>query len=119
MPARGVEHVESDPFVVGARTFRSRLLVGTGKFASHALMRAAVLASGAEIVTVALRRVDLGRLGEGDILDFVPPGVALLPNTSGAVDADEAVRLAPLGRAGPRGGLAQPQVTPGPPPAPP
>ena len=114
MPARGVEHVESDPFVVGARTFRSRLLVGTGKFASHALMRAAVLASGAEIVTVALRRVDLGRLGEGDILDFVPPGVALLPNTSGAVDADEAVRLARLGRAGTGSDLVKLEVTPDP-----
>ena len=104
-----------DPLVVGGRTFGSRLLVGTGKFASHAVMRDAVVASGAEIVTVALRRVEFG--GEGgatSILDFVPPGVALLPNTSGAVDADEAVRLARLGRAGTGTDLVKLEVTPDP-----
>jgi len=106
--------VDADPFVVGARSFTSRLLVGTGKFASHAVMRDAVLASGTEIVTVALRRVDLNRLGQGDIVDFVPPGVALLPNTSGAVDADEAVRLARLGRAGTGSDLVKLEVTPDP-----
>jgi thiazole synthase len=83
-----------DPWSVADRVLTSRLLVGTGKFRSHAVMREALLASGAEVVTVALRRVDLDRVGEGDVLDFVPPGMHLLPNTSGAVDADEAVRLA-------------------------
>ena len=106
--------MDADPFVVAGRAFSSRLLVGTGKFASHALMREAVLASGTEIVTVALRRVDLDRLGEGDILDFVPPGVALLPNTSGAADAAEAVRLARLGRAGTGSDLVKLEVTPDP-----
>ena len=72
------------------------------------------MASGAEIVTVALRRVDLNRIGEGDILDFVPPGCTLLPNTSGARDADEAVRLARLGRAGTGGDLVKLEVTPDP-----
>ncbi len=103
-----------DPLLIAGREFASRLLVGTGKFASHAVMRDAVLASRAEIVTVALRRVDLDRVGEGDILDFVPPGVALLPNTSGAVDADEAVRLARLGRAGTGTDLVKLEVTPDP-----
>ena len=72
------------------------------------------MASGAEIVTVALRRVDLNRIGEGDILDFVPPGCTLLPNTSGARDADEAVRLARLGRAGTGSDLVKLEVTPDP-----
>jgi thiazole synthase len=104
----------ADPLVIGSRSFGSRLLVGTGKFASHAVMAEAVRASGAEIVTVALRRVDLDRAGEGDILDFVPPGVALLPNTSGAIDAAEAVRLARLGRAGTGTDLVKLEVTPDP-----
>ena len=77
-------------------------------------MRDAVIASGAQIVTVALRRVDLERVGAGDVLDFVPSGVALLPNTSGAVDADEAVRLARLGRAGTGTDLVKLEVTPDP-----
>ena len=61
--------------VAGTR-LSSRLLVGTGKFSAHPVMRDAVLASGTNLVTVALRRVDLDRLGDGDILDFVPAGVA-------------------------------------------
>ncbi|HYT09494.1 MAG TPA: thiazole synthase [Mycobacteriales bacterium] len=104
----------ADPLVVAGRQLRSRLLVGTGKFAAHEIMRAAVLASGTEIVTVALRRVDLDRAGDGDILDFVPPGIQLLPNTSGAVDADEAVRLARLGRAGTGTDWVKLEVTPDP-----
>ncbi len=89
-----------DVLVIGNRTFTSRLLLGTGKFASNAVMRDAIVASGAEIVTVALRRVDVTRAGEGDILDAIPESVLLLPNTSGAANADEAVRLARLARAG-------------------
>ncbi len=105
----------ADPLVIGGREFGSRLLVGTGKFSSHAVMRAAVDASGAEIVTVALRRVDLDRAGEGDILDFLDPTrVLLLPNTSGAVDADEAVRLARLARAGGLPTFVKLEVTPDP-----
>ena len=104
----------SDPLVIGRRTFSSRLLVGTGKFRSHAVMRDALLSSGAEIVTVALRRVDLTRAEQGDVLDFVPPEMVLLPNTSGAVDADEAVRLARLGRAATGADLVKLEVTPDP-----
>ncbi|HWL36339.1 MAG TPA: thiazole synthase [Frankiaceae bacterium] len=89
-----------DPLIIGNRTFASRLLLGTGKFSSNAVMRDSIVASGTEIVTVALRRVDVTRAGEGDILDAIPAGVLLLPNTSGAADADDAVRLARLARAG-------------------
>ncbi len=102
------------PLLIAGRSFTSRLLVGTGKFRSHAVMREALLASGAEIVTVALRRVDLSRIGDGDVLDFVPPAMTLLPNTSGAVDADEAVRLARLGRAATGAELVKLEVTPDP-----
>jgi thiazole synthase len=103
MRARGgfqvVLDLLADRLVIAGTAYQSRLLVGTGKFASHGLMRDAILASGADLVTVALRRVDLDRLGEGDILDAVPPGCTLLPNTSGAATAEEAVRLARLARA--------------------
>ena len=100
--------------MVAGQRLESRLLVGTGKFSAHPVMRAAVLASGTSLVTVALRRVDLDRAGEGDILDFVPAGVRLLPNTSGAVDAGEAVRLARLGRAGTGTDWVKLEVTPDP-----
>ena len=105
---------EQDLLVIAGRPFVSRLLVGTGKFRSHAVMRDALLASAAEIVTVALRRVDLTRAGAGDVLDFVPSHLTLLPNTSGAVDADEAVRLARLGRAATGADLVKLEVTPDP-----
>jgi thiazole synthase len=120
VPASPVTEPGSDPvrthdvLVVGERCFTSRLLVGTGKFRSHEVMREALVASGAEIVTVALRRVDLDRTGSGDVLDFVPPAMTLLPNTSGAADADEAVRLARLGRAATGTELVKLEVTPDP-----
>jgi thiazole synthase len=105
---------EDDQLVIGARAFTSRLLVGTGKFSSHAVMRDAIVASGTEIVTVALRRVDVTRSGEGDILDFLPGDVLLLPNTSGAATAEEAVRLARLARAGGLPDFVKLEVTPDP-----
>jgi thiazole synthase len=84
--------------VIANRVFNSRLMLGTGKFSSGELMRQAILASGSEIVTVALRRADL--TGKKDpfanILEFIPENVLLLPNTSGAMNAEEAVRLARL-----------------------
>ncbi len=86
-------------FTINGRPFRSRLLVGTGKFSSPEMMRDALEASGTEIVTVALRRADLsGRKDPfANILEFVDPAKYLvLPNTSGALNADEAVRLARL-----------------------
>src|SRR5713226_983615 len=84
---------------IAGREFRSRLFLGTGKFSSPEMMRAALEASGAEIVTVALRRADLSGKGDpfANILDFIDPKkYLLLPNTSGAMNADEAVRLARL-----------------------
>ena len=88
----------SDPLLIGDRSFTSRLFLGTGKFPSNESLRGAIEASGTEMVTVALRRVDPTALGD-DILTAVPEGVLLLTNTSGAMDADEAVRLARLARA--------------------
>ena len=84
---------------IAGRRFRSRLILGTGKFASPEAMRDALAASGAEMVTVALRRADL--TGKKDpfanILEFIDPAkYLLLPNTSGAMNAEEAVRLARL-----------------------
>src|SRR3984893_15026151 len=84
---------------IADRSFDSRLLVGTGKFASNSRMRDALVASGTQIVTVALRRADLsgGHDPFADILDYIDPArYLLLPNTSGAMTAEEAVRLAPL-----------------------
>ncbi len=91
----------SDPLVIAGREFASRLFLGTGKFPSTAALRGAIAASGTEMVTVALRRVDpTAHDPEGDILDAVDPLQALvLTNTSGADDAEEAIRLARLARA--------------------
>lgn len=89
----------SQPLVIAGRTFTSRLLLGTGKFASNELMRDALEASGTQIVTVALRRADLSGTHDpfANILEFIDPEkYLLLPNTSGAINADEAVRLARL-----------------------
>lgn len=89
----------TDPLVIAGRKFHSRLLVGTGKFASPERMRQAIEASGAEIVTVALRRVDLTDPEDSMLSVVDPEKYLLLPNTSGARDAEEAVRLARLARA--------------------
>ncbi len=94
--------LSSQPLVIAGRTFRSRLIMGTGKFSSPEAMRDALAASGAELVTVALRRADLS--GQRDpfanILEFIDPKkYLLLPNTSGAMNAEEAVRLARLAAA--------------------
>ncbi|MCC6491114.1 MAG: thiazole synthase, partial [Candidatus Hydrogenedentes bacterium] len=89
-----------DPFVIAGRSFRSRLMIGTGKFPSPEALRAALDASGSEIVTVALRRADLSNPQGDSILSVIDPSKhLLLPNTSGARTADEAVRLARLARA--------------------
>ena len=89
--------MDSDELVVAGRGFRSRLFLGTGKFPSNDHLRRAIEASGTEMVTVALRRIDPS--GAEDILDAIPEAVLLLTNTSGAMDAGEAVRLARLARA--------------------
>ncbi len=83
--------------VLGDVTLPSRLILGTGKWSSHDVMREALLASGTGMVTVAVRRVSFQR-GEGSLLDHIPPGVRLLPNTAACYTADEAIRTARLGR---------------------
>jgi len=90
------------PLIIAGRTFSSRLFLGTGKFPSMESMRDALDASGAEIVTVALRRADLTGTRDpyANILEFIDPErYLLLPNTSGAMNAKEAVRLARLATA--------------------
>jgi thiazole synthase len=87
-----------DPLVIGGRTFRSRLLVGTGKYASFALMKVALEISEAEIVTVAVRRINLNRSSES-LLDYIDiRRFTLLPNTAGCYTAEDAIRTACLGR---------------------
>lgn len=87
------------PLVIGGHTFQSRLFLGTGKFASNEVMASAIRESGSELVTMALRRVDT-KEGVNDqfIKSIAQPGVQLLPNTSGARTAEEAVYAAKLAR---------------------
>jgi thiazole synthase len=89
-----------DTLTIAGREFRSRLITGTGKYPDLETMREAVLASGCELVTVAVRRLDLDSLGDEDITSYLPEEVMLLPNTAGCETADEAVRVARLARAG-------------------
>lgn len=93
----------SDPLTIGDRTFDSRLLLGTGKFASNEAMREAIRHSGSELVTVALKRASLDAENKdpfADILDFIEGDrVLVLPNTAGAMNAEEAVRIARLSAA--------------------
>jgi len=91
--------LESDPLILAGKSFRSRLLVGTGKYQTFALMKDALEASGAEIVTVAVRRVNLDRSSGESMLDYIDTKrYTLLPNTAGCYTADEAIRAAMLGR---------------------
>jgi thiazole synthase len=90
------------PLIIAGREFRSRLILGTGKFSSPEAMRDALAVSGTEMVTVALRRADLSGKKDpfANILEFIDPKkYLLLPNTSGAMNAEEAVRLARLAAA--------------------
>lgn len=94
--------LSNNPLILGGLLFRSRLILGTGKFSSPQVMRKALAASGAEMVTVALRRADLsGRKDPfANILEFIDSEkYLLLPNTSGAMNAEEALRLARLAAA--------------------
>ncbi|MDQ3068406.1 MAG: sulfur carrier protein ThiS [Acidobacteriota bacterium] len=89
----------ADALVIAGRSFSSRLIVGTGKYPSHEIMAAAHAASGTEMVTVAVRRVDLSKGGAGTLLDFIDTSkIFLLPNTAACFTADDAVRTARLGR---------------------
>src|SRR5438045_5160887 len=89
----------SDPFVLAGREYRSRLIVGTGKYGSFADTRRAVAAAGAEIVTVAVRRVNITDPGKENLLDHLPlDRFTILPNTAGCYTAEEAVRTCRLAR---------------------
>jgi thiazole synthase len=90
--------MNDSPFVIAGRTFKSRLIVGTGKYPSHAVMARAHAASGADMVTVAVRRVNIADRSSESLLDFVDPEIFLLPNTAGCYSADDAIRTAHLGR---------------------
>lgn len=90
----------ADPLVVGGQEFRSRLLVGTGRYATNKAMVDSIRASGADVVTVAVRRIDLDRTKEEGILYHLDPEeFFLLANTAGCYTADEAIRYARLARA--------------------
>src|SRR3954464_11175097 len=101
VPASRLENSSADDvFVVAGRKFRSRLLIGTGKYRDFDETRRAIEASGAEIVTVAIRRTNIGQNpNEPSLLDAVPPSkFAYLPNTAGCYSAQEAIRTLRLAR---------------------
>ncbi len=103
-----------DKLVIANRQFDSRLLIGTGKFESSAVMAQAIAASGAEIVTVALRRVDITNQNDDMLAAIDRDKYLLLPNTSGARNADEAIRLSRLARAATGINWVKLEVTPDP-----
>ncbi|MBS4025771.1 MAG: thiazole synthase [Clostridia bacterium] len=86
-----------DKLVIGGRELENRLFVGTGKFANHHLITESINRSGAQVVTMALRRVDL-KVRQENVLNFIPKDCVLLPNTSGARTAEEAVKIARIAR---------------------
>ncbi len=89
----------TDELKIGKHTFRSRLFIGTGKYRDFPIMKAAHEASGCQVVTVALRRVDLKATGEASMFTWIDTGkVTLLPNTAGCYSADDAVRTCHLAR---------------------
>ena len=91
--------MHSDPLVIAGRTFRSRLIVGTGKYPSHTIMADAHRASGADMVTVAVRRVNLTDRSTESLLDYIDTSkIFILPNTAGCYTAEDAIRTARLGR---------------------
>ena len=87
--------MQNDSLILGGKEFQSRFILGSGKY-SHELIDSAINEAGAQILTLALRRINESK--ERNILDFIPKGVTLLPNTSGARNAKEAVRIAQLAR---------------------
>ena len=87
-----------DELVLGGHRFNSRLVVGTGKYKDFPTMKAALQASGAQMVTVAVRRLDLQAKGEASLLHWIPRDMVLLPNTAGCFNAEDAVRTCRLAR---------------------
>jgi thiazole synthase len=94
-----ITHINEDSWTVAGRTFRSRLIVGTGKYKSFEQNAAAVEASGAEIVTVAVRRVNIADPNQPMLTDFIDPKkIVYLPNTAGCFTAEDAIRTLRLAR---------------------
>lgn len=95
-----MNELTNDQFTIAGKTYRSRLLIGTGKYKDFDETRAAIEMSGAEIVTVAIRRTNIGQTaGEPNLLDYIPPEkYTILPNTAGCYTAEEAVRCCKLAR---------------------
>lgn len=88
---------EDTPLIIGGKTFTNRFMLGTGKFKNKTDVEESIIASGTQIVTVALRRIDLER-HEENILEYIPNNITIMTNTSGARNAQEAVRIARLAR---------------------
>lgn len=88
--------MSDSPLVLAGREFRSRLMVGTGKYPDLPTMRTALAESGADVVTVAIRRVDLADRGEGSFFAHIPSDMLILPNTAGCYTVDDAVRTCRL-----------------------
>ncbi len=91
--------MEDAKLKIGELEFSSRLMVGTGKYETFPLMREALIASGSEIVTVAVRRINIDDPNKESLLDYIPESMTLLPNTAGCATVDEAVRVAHMARA--------------------
>ncbi|MCE9600249.1 MAG: thiazole synthase [Spirochaetia bacterium] len=108
--------IDPQPLIIAGKKFNSRLFLGTGKFKSATLMGQAALSSGTEMVTVALRRIDMTqKMDEQDLISVLDrTKITLLPNTSGARNAEEAIRLARLARAMGGGDWLKLEVTPDP-----
>ena len=88
---------QTDPLIIAGQSFENRFLLGTGKFKNKTDLKESILSCGTQIVTVALRRIDLER-HEDNILEYIPPSVTLMTNTSGARNAEEAIRIARIAR---------------------
>ncbi|HLF19052.1 MAG TPA: thiazole synthase [Candidatus Omnitrophota bacterium] len=97
MNTQTTDTIEDTPLIIANKAFTSRFLLGTGKFKNKTDLAAAIKTSGTQLVTVALRRIDLER-HEDNILEYIPQGITLLTNTSGARNASEAVRIARLAK---------------------
>ena len=107
------QNVKNDVLEIGGVPLRNRLFTGTGKYSLDAIIPQIIASSGCQVITVALRRIDFESKSD-NILDHIPEHVQLLPNTSGARDAEEAVRLARLARAAGGGDFIKLEVTPDP-----
>ncbi len=101
--------IHDSPLTIAGKTFANRFLLGTGKFKNKSDLEESILASGTEIVTVALRRIDLER-HQDNILEYIPKTVTLLTNTSGARNAQEAVRIARLAKSSGQGNWVKIEV---------